>query len=429
MKYSAVLFFVFLPVLAFSQFGNKKVKVDEAEGTPPNQAFSPAIVISRKNPKNMAIACFVNKIHISSDTGANWTKGSIESSLGNAGYMKMAPERKGDFYNFHTADSKEGKKMDRVVCQRSNDGGLSWDDGGFAGLDPVNELHFYRPAVHPHSGALYLSWTSFNKYGSSDPAHKSNILFSQSKDGGKWSKPVQINQQPGNCSNDDQTAVGSTPVVSMDGKIAVVWTWNEKIYLDRSYNKGDTWLTNDLEVANQTGGWSMSVPGLPHCHGTPVVIIDNGFDHFHGSLYITWADQRNGADDTDIWFIRSANFGDYWSQPIRIGGTVPKKHQFQPAAAVDQATGYIYIAYYDRSKYDDPHTDLILGYSVDGGTSFSYATVSENFLLPSESMPYDDYIQIDAYRGIITPVWVQSDNDKATVWTSVIRHQDLVKKK
>jgi hypothetical protein len=416
----------------------KKVRLDELDTLGRDMAASPSVAIDRKDVRNLIVSSY-NNVYVSGDSAHTWTKAVIASgAMGNAGNIQVFSDRKGNFAGLHLADRNSGNMSGyAIVSQQSKDGGLTWNENGFIpAQEPSMDLKQYRECMQHYrcfmlsqSGALYLTWTKFDAAGKSDPALKSNIFFSQSRDGDKWSKPVQINQQSGNCLNGDQTTAGANPIVSIDGKIGVIWAWNEKIYLDRSYNKGDTWLTNDLEVAPQPGGWSVSVPGLPHCKGTPVAVIDNGFDHFHGSLYVAWTDQRNGAEDTDIWFVRSSNFGDYWSQPIRIAGAIPEKHQFQPAMVVDQATGCIYIAYFDRSKYEDLHTDLLLAYSVDGGASFKHTTVAENFLLPSERVPYDDYLQLDAYRAVITPVWIQSENGKASVWTSLIRHQELAGKK
>jgi carbohydrate-selective porin OprB len=43
----------------------------------------------------------------------------------------------------------------------------------------------------------------------------------------------------------------------------------------------------------------------------PVLKVDNSKSRMNGSLYLVWADQRNGENDTDIWFMRSTNQGDF----------------------------------------------------------------------------------------------------------------------
>ena len=73
--------------------------------------------------------------------------------------------------------------------------------------------------------------------------------------------------------------------------------------------------------------------------------------------------------------------------------------------AVDPVTGYIYIMYYDRSHYTDEHTDVALSYSTDGGETFKSMIVSDKPFKPFKSAFFGDYNNIDAYNGIVTPIW------------------------
>lgn len=92
---------------------------------------------------------------------------------------------------------------------------------------------------------------------------------------------------------------------------------------------------------------------------------------------------------------------------------------------IDQTTGYIYVVYYDRSKYDDLKTDVVLAWSTDGGSSFRNVTISETPFEPGEAGFFGDYTNISAHKGIITPIWTRMDSGKTSVWTSVIKHADL----
>jgi hypothetical protein len=161
----------------------------------------------------------------------------------------------------------------------------------------------------------------------------------------------------------------------------------------------------------------------------PVLMTDKSKGVYRGSLYVTWADQRNGEHDTDIWFIRSNNFGDNWSSPLRVNKDAPGKHQYLPWMAVDATTGFVYILYYDRSGYTDLQTDVFLAYSVDGGLSFKNTRISETPFVPSENSFFGDYLNISAHKGVITPVWTRMDNGITSVWTAVIKHEDLMKQK
>src|SRR5207244_8304725 len=71
-----------------------------------------------------------------------------------------------------------------------------------------------------HRGNIYVAWTKFDVYGSKDPAHKSHIYFSRSRDGGKsFAMPIEISDQPGNALDDSDTVEGAVPAVGPKGEV------------------------------------------------------------------------------------------------------------------------------------------------------------------------------------------------------------------
>lgn len=408
-----ILFLV--PLLLQAQFINIKL----CEANESRSPGGPAVVISRKDPA-ILVAAYGQYVFHSSDQGKNWERTEINSSFG--GDPVLASDRKGMIYNFFLSKEPAGK----IICRTSRDEGTTWEEKGSIGSGR-GEIRFSRVFMHPKSGEIYLSWTQYDNYGSEDAADKSNIFFSRSKDGKKWDDPILVSQLAGNCRNDDMTTQGSSQAVTLDGLMFVTWAMNQKIIMDRSFNKGSTWLTNDILVADQYGGSSMKIPGLEKCNGMPLLKVDNSPSRYHGTLFLLWADQKNGEDDTDIWFSRSTSYGDNWTPPQRINDDGKGKHQFLPAMCVDQTNGYIYIVYYDRRNYDDEQTDVYLAYSADNGNSFKNVKISEQPFLPHDNDPVSDYINIDAYRGVITPIWSRVDNGKTSVYMTVIKQEDLIK--
>ena len=81
----------------------------------------------------------------------------------------------------------------------------------------------------------------------------------------------------------------------MEGRVYLAWSNQGAIFFDRSYDEGKTWLSNDLPVAKQEGGWALNIPGFERTHNPPVLMIDNSASRYHGMLYLTFADQRAGA--------------------------------------------------------------------------------------------------------------------------------------
>ncbi len=429
-KIVPVVFLLFMPALAGAQF--KNIKLDEK--APGDYMCEPSIAINPKRPENIVAASVLNNIYYTRDGGETWTRKEVESPFGVYGDPALVADDRGNFYFFHLSDPTHGKggydseKLDRIVVQVSEDGGETWSEGESIGYNHPKDQDKQWAAVDS-KGNLYVTWTQFDKYGDEDPNCHSNILFSMSKNGKKWSTPVQISQTPGNCKDDDYTAEGAVPAVTPDGKVFVAWANQEKIFLDRSFDGGSVWLTNDIGVAEQPGGWDLRIPGHDRCNGMPVLMTDQSKGHYRGSLYLVWADQRNGEDDTDIWFTRSINYGDNWTNPMKINDDGHGKHQYLPWMAVDGETGYIYIVYYDRRAYDDNRTDVYLAWSTDGGLSFSNTKISEQPFTPDASAFFGDYNNIAAYAGVVAPVWTRMDDGRTSIWTAIIRHEDLEKLK
>ena len=225
---------------------------------------------------------------------------------------------------------------------------------------------------------------------------------------------------PGDCLDSEVTAAGSSIASGVDGRIYVTWSSHGVIFFDRSYDDGNTWLTNDLPIAKQQGGWKSNIPGFGIVNHLPSLIMDNGPDRYHGMLYLVYADQRSGAGDTDIWMHRSSMHGDSWTPPTRVNGDEPGKHQFAPAVAVDQTNGSVWVVFYDRRNYDDLQTDVYLAYSRDGGASFKEFKISESPFVASQTK-YLEHTGISAHDGLITPIWTRTDEGRASVWTCIVR--------
>jgi hypothetical protein len=431
MKRALVFLLVVLGIPVQAQFRN--ILLDE--GSPTNRACEPSIAVSLKDPKIIVAGSVLNNVYYTSDGGATWKTSKLKSSMGVWGDPVVISDFKGKFYYFHLSDPT-GKNwaseeiLDRIVVQESDDNGETWSDGAAIGLNHPKDQD-KEWAIADRKGKLYVTWTQFDKYGSKDPACQSNILLSSSTNGKKWSPPIVISQTPGDCIDDDNTTEGAVPAVTADGKsVFVAWANAGKIYFDRSLDGGGTWLKNDIIVTEQPGGWSMNIPGLDRCNGMPVLVCDvTKKTQQSGILYLVWADQRNGENDTDIWMMRSINYGDNWTSPMRINNDGPGKHQFLPWVTTDPTTGYIYIVYYDRRDHADNSTDVYLAYSTDAGTTFKNVKISETPFIPTTETFFGDYTNISANKGVIAAIWTRMDSGKTSVMTAIIKHEELEKQK
>jgi hypothetical protein len=417
-------------LLVQAQFKNVLLE----ETTPEHAGSGPVVAISLKDSKNIIASTFQNSIHTSADGGLTWTKSKIESSPW--GNPFLISDFKGDFFFFHSADlmSKDvlsGQySSNKIVVHESIDNGLTWTAGTSIGLNE-SKVQTGQRALADRKGNFYVTWTQFDTYGNDDPACQSTVLLSRSSNGKKWSEPIQVSQLQGDCKDDDNTPAGAITAATADGKnVFIAWSNQGHIYMDRSMDGGSTWLSNDIVVGEQPGGWRMNIPGIKQANGIPTLICDNTKKgKLGGVLYMVWADQRKGEQDTDVWFARSVNYGDNWTQPLQLGVAVQGKHQFLPRITVDPSTGFLYIVYYDRSQYDDLQTDVYIAYSMDGGTNFSMAKISEKPFVPDDKIPFGDGLSISAMDGVIIPIWTRMDDGKLSVWTTVIKHEELEKVK
>ncbi|MEM1322403.1 MAG: sialidase family protein [Bacteroidota bacterium] len=388
----------------------------------------PSIAISPVDPDVLVAGSVLDFVHYSSDGGKTWTTDNLNSSQGVYGDPCVISDQEGNFYYFHLADPegsrwKSKRILESIVVQRSEDGGVNWTNGKAIGLNPPKQQDKEWAIANPDNGEIYVTWTQFDTYGSKEPDCETQILFSKSSDKGEsWTAPFELSQFRGNCIDDDQTVEGAVPAVGPEGNIYVTWGNNEKLYFDRSTDGGQSWLAQDIVVAEQPGGWNMDVPGIGRTNGMPVTCADRSSSKFRGRVYVCWADNRNGQENTDIFLSSSNDAGQSWSKPLRVNQDQTQTHQFFPWMAIDQSNGHIYIVYYDRSKYSDLQNDVVLAVSKDGGQSFKAKTISEQpFEAPGKRIFFGDYNNITVHKGIVRPIWTSFSDGKLSVWTALIK--------
>lgn len=386
-------------------------------------AYEPSAAINRNDAQNIVASSAPDNIYYSRSGGLSWERTKLTSTYGTVSSITLLADFKGNFFSLLEV-KKNGTS--NIVIKASTDGGKTWPKEALISSDSN------RYAVNPkgaidRAGSLFVTWTDFDIYESDNENCMARVLLSRSPNGKKWSKPMELSQTNGNCKNDDQTPSGAMPAVMGGGQRAfAAWANQDKIFFDRAFDGGETWLTNDLAIAEQSGGWRMKVPGTQKANGMPMLLCNNTKkSNLTGALYMVWADQLRGENDTDIWFTRSLNFGDNWDQPGRVNDDSPGKHQYLPFMTFDSETGLIYIIYYDRRNYINETTDVYVAYSKDGGASYTNVKISETPFVADEGVAIGNYIGIAAHNGLITPVWTRTENGKSSVWISMIKQEEL----
>ena len=179
---------------------------------------------------------------------------------------------------FHSYIAFEGIRVERpekawngIFVNRSADGGATWSQP-VPVVDHINTVEPFedKPWIvtdnapeSDHFGNVYVAWTRFDVYGSSNPNDSTQILFSRSLDRGEsFSVPIRISDSGGDAKDSDDTVEGAVPAVGPDGQVYVVWAGPEGLVFDRSLDGGWT-FGEDRVISRTPGGWD--IPGAwPH---------------------------------------------------------------------------------------------------------------------------------------------------------------------
>ena len=390
-----------------------------------DQAYAPcepSIAIDPKNTNRMVAGSVLTNVYHSKDGGLSWEKDELTSSLGVYGDPCIIADDKHRFYYFHLSNpSGEGWAnddiLDRIVCQRSSKNLKKWSDGSGIGLNASKDQDKEWAAWDPINKRLVVTWTQFDKYGDTNPSCRSNILLSTSKNGKTWTQPITISSTSGDCIDESETAEGAVPAIDNEGNILVSWSLNGKLFFNKiRFENPTSYEAKECIIVDQGADWAFDIPGIGRANGMPIT----AFDKNSGNIYVNWADQSNGENDTDIWLIKSTDGGTTWSDRIRVNDDAPGKHQFFTWMTVDQSSGYIYCVFYDRRNHTGTKTDVYLAISKDGGLTFENRKISESSFEPSKDVFFGDYNNISAVNGVVRPIWTRNDNGKLSIWTAIV---------
>lgn len=377
----------------------------------------PSISINPRNPNNIVAGAVLDAVFYSTDGGETWIGDTMVSSFGVWGDPVLITDTAGHHYYLHLSDPtgenwSSEEILDRIVIQKSTDGGQTWSNGSFTGMAHPKDQDKHWAVVDTNTNAIYITWTQFDNYGSEDPKDESNILFSKSLDGGEtWSEALQVNTIPGNCLDNDSTTEGAVPAVGPDGTIYVTWGNRGNLYFSKSSDAGESW-TEDRVIAKQSGGWDIDVPGVQRANGMPVTICDTT-----GSLYVNWVDDREG--NYDVWVMRSDDGGDSWTDAIRVNDDTGSADQFFTWMCVDPISNILYAVFYDRRDLEGNHTHVYLARSADQGVTWTNIQISEESFRTNPLAFFGDYNHISAYRGRVRPIWTRIQGLKMGVWTTL----------
>ena len=432
--------FAFCLPVAFAQ---QVVRVSDVDAMNPAEV---SIAINPKNPDNIVAASFqigrpprpraASYNYVSMDGGKTWKTIPVADPKNlTQGDDTVYVGSDGTAYHAHLSFAgirvaRPARAESGILVEASKDGGLSWTDSVPA-INHINTVTPFedKPGIvvdnvpgSPHEGNVYLAWTRFDVYGSSDPECHSQMYFSRSTNHGQtYSMPFRISDSGGDCRDSDNTVEGAVPAVGPHGEVYVVWAGPLGLVFKKSLDGGLT-FGKDKVIGSMPGGWDFSVEGLDRANGMPVTGVDLSNGPKKGTLYVNWIDARNG--DPDVFVMSSRDGGETWTAPVRVNDDLLKngKVQFFTWMSVDPIDGSVNVIFYDRRDTEGALTKLTLARSVDGGRSFVNYRIDIPPFACDPRVFFGDYSGISAYNGRVVPVFMHFAADKRLAVSVALFH-------
>jgi len=294
---------------------------------------------------------------------------------------------------------------------------------------PSNNPNIFadQPSISAGAGSVWVSYTSF----------PSTVIqaFGARVTGlgrfGSFTAPESVPTSNGRGDYGD-TAVGPS------GQVMV-------IYQDKTNGQSQAHIYTALDANGlKAGGFAdprllarSNVGGFDYIPAQPDRSIDaeanlawdrSGGPH-SGRLYAVWTQETpNQSNNTDIMFQYTDNNGATWTPAVRLNDDHTVNSQFNPAIAVDQATGDVAVSWYDcrndlglggpgdTNGIPNDDTQIWATYSTDGGVTFApnfqVSAGTSNAPDAQSFFDYGDYTHAAFASHLFYPAW--SDNSNST---------------
>ncbi len=375
------------------------------------------IAIDPNNINRMVGGANLDYAFRSSDTGATWMTSTMTSTYNEWGDPCLVADNSGNFYFSHLAGASSSS-IDKVVVQKSTDGGMTWDAGTYVGYNSPHGVDKPWMYFERATNTIYITWVQ-DAY-SNNPSDSVIVFLSKSTDGAAtWSTPVRVSKTL--TGNGSQAQKASMIATGPNNEVYIGWCGPQGISFQKSTDGGNTWLAQDIHVDNLNPFWYFTVSGYGSW-GTafPSIACDLSNGAGKGNIYLCWSDQRNGSNNTDCFMARSTNGGTSWTVS-KLNNDVTTSDQWHPSVAVDQSTGIVYAVFYDqRNSPATQNADIYLAYSTDAGNTYQNVKVTTTQL--NSSTAKGDYLAISAEKKHVRPIWSGSNDVE---WTALIDEQTL----
>jgi hypothetical protein len=298
--------------------------------------------------------------------------------------------------------------------------GLSWSPGACAHSGVNDDRESMWVDNSPDSsfyGRMYISWNDFNTPGD-------NLFVTHSDNGIDWSAPVQVSSNPPplfrirNVQLTGSPSDGTVFAAAMDEGGGGGNMRTNLMY--RSSDGGSTWTAITM-------GPSFAPPGrFESACGTYFYAIAPIWRHMgwgqpgvgpNGVVHYAYAAKGANPDDLgDIYYTRSLDSGDTWSDPIILnsdwsGGSA--REQWMPSLSVT-VNGEVQVSWYDRRDTIDRSYEVWGIHSHDNGETWLADAPISDVVIPQPEQP-DPNVAL-CYAGDYNYVTAFGDKNYVT-WT------------
>ncbi|NQU34978.1 MAG: T9SS type A sorting domain-containing protein [Bacteroidetes bacterium] len=306
----------------------------------------------------------------------------------------------------------------------SDDQGISWVVNNATPNPSIivdkNHMWIDNNPDSPFEGNLYVAWTNFSDF------NLGEIGFSYSTDDGEtWTIIGSISSDVNAGSHNQGVNLSTGP----NGEVYAVWAIYDNwlsggsdevaIGMALSHDGGATWEPSKRIISNIRGIRASRTSKNMRVNSFPVSTVDNSNSADKGSIYVTWANIGipgiNTGEDIDIYLIKSIDYGDSWTEPIRVNQDVlgQGKEHYLPWICCDPTHGILSMIYYDDRNVNSNQCEVYCANSVDGGFSWDEFKVSDVSFTPAPipglaDSYMGDYLGIHAKNGMVYPIWTDN---------------------
>jgi len=301
---------------------------------------------------------------------------------------------------------------------------LCWDQADWASgalAEDYNAITQGSPAP-PYPDPAYVP---------NQPVPAATVCATSSDQAKTWTQPDAQGGFP------VATDKGATPWVDFlpDGT-AVMTVVGDHHVLFLTSKDGLAWST-PVPIGNYTDPSNGLMNGFTSLNGSvfrtfalPSVAVDRSTGPNAGSVYVTWMDASSKQGRTML--AASHDGGKTWSAPAWVhtliaNDTSQRGDQFMPAVSVGP-DGTVDLTWMDRRWDANNHLfDCAYAFSLDGGATFSPVLRVTNVSSDEQFSHHQngavflgDYRETASSMGAAHPVWVDTRNHKADVYTATV---------